>query len=289
MQNNYPKISIITPSYNQGQFIEETILSVIGQGYPNLEYIIIDGGSTDNTVEIIKKHEQHITYWISEKDKGQSDAINKGFKRATGDVLAWLNSDDYYMPGVLNAVALLTDINKTQLVYGNSFHFYEGKSKSWGSDVIKYNKEKDIRIAHNVVQPSTFWTRKTWETVGELDTDLHFVFDWEWFARTKKYNIEYIGTQKYLSAFRFHGNNKTTTGKEKRTKEILDVYKRHKGEVFAKYVAKIVEEYNNIWLTKWYINRYKLNRFEDKIIKLKYSKLTKQYGYKVFINVMEMF
>src|SRR5688500_3818909 len=96
-----PKISIITPTYNQGHFIEQTIQSVIEQDYPNLEYIIIDGGSTDDTLSVIKKYEKYISYWISEKDKGQSEAINKGFKKATGDVVNWLNSDDYYEPGVL--------------------------------------------------------------------------------------------------------------------------------------------------------------------------------------------
>src|SRR5687768_13083798 len=102
---NSPKISIITPSYNQGRFIEETILSVINQNYPNLEYIIIDGGSTDNTVEIIRKYEQHLAYWVSEKDGGQSEAINKGFKKATGDIVCWINSDDFFMPGALSKVA----------------------------------------------------------------------------------------------------------------------------------------------------------------------------------------
>ena len=93
---NYPKISIVTPSFNHAQFLEETILSVISQNYPDLEYIIIDGGSTDGSVEIIKKYEQYLTYWISEPDNGQSDALNKGFTRATGDIYGWLNSDDLY-------------------------------------------------------------------------------------------------------------------------------------------------------------------------------------------------
>ncbi|NVO00781.1 MAG: glycosyltransferase, partial [Geobacteraceae bacterium] len=100
-----PKITIVTPSYNQGRFLEKTILSVLDQGYPNLEYIVIDGGSTDESVEIIKKYADRLTYWVSEPDRGQSHAINKGFERATGEIFGWLNSDDWYHPGALQAVA----------------------------------------------------------------------------------------------------------------------------------------------------------------------------------------
>ena len=98
---SWPKISIVTPSYNQGEFLEETIRAVLLQNYPNLEYFIMDGGSTDNSVEIIKTYKPWLTYWVSEKDKGQADAINKGFERVTGDILAWLNSDDTYEPDIL--------------------------------------------------------------------------------------------------------------------------------------------------------------------------------------------
>ena len=108
---SYPKISIVTPSYNHGQYIEQTILSVINQNYPNLEYIIIDGGSTDNTVDIIKKYEEKITYWISEKDNGQSHALNKGIAKCTGDIFNWINSDDYFEDGTFYKLANHFTIN----------------------------------------------------------------------------------------------------------------------------------------------------------------------------------
>jgi len=118
MSEQFPKISIVTASYNQGQFIEETILSVLNQNYPNLEYILIDGGSTDNSVEIIRKYQQHFTYWVSEKDKGQANAINKGLQLCTGDIFNWLNSDDYLEPGSLHKIAAAFANEQVQMVAG---------------------------------------------------------------------------------------------------------------------------------------------------------------------------
>src|SRR5690242_10507015 len=124
---NLPKFSVVIPSYNQGQFLEETILSVINQGYPNLELFVVDGGSKDNSVDVIKKYESHITWWVSEKDKGQSDAINKGFSRVTGDIATWLCSDDLFTEGALKRVAELfsTLPDDIGVVYGGTILFGE--------------------------------------------------------------------------------------------------------------------------------------------------------------------
>ena len=118
--SDWPRISIVTPSYNQGKFLEETIRSVFLQGYPNLEYIIIDGGSTDNSIEIIKKYEPWLTYWVSEKDRGQSHAINKGFEHATGEIYGWLNSDDYFLPRALKAFAQASIKDKNSVAWAGS-------------------------------------------------------------------------------------------------------------------------------------------------------------------------
>ena len=136
------KISIITPSYNQGQYLEETIRSVRDQPYPNLEYIIMDGGSTDNSVEIIKKYESRLAHWESRPDDGQADAINKGFNMATGDILGWLNSDDYYKPGALTEVAEYFDADDLKIVFGECALYHEKSGKVKSSKVFEYAQSR---------------------------------------------------------------------------------------------------------------------------------------------------
>jgi glycosyltransferase involved in cell wall biosynthesis len=189
----WPKISIVTPSYNQAQFIEETIRSVLLQGYPNLEYIIIDGGSTDGSVEIIKKYEPWLTCWVSEPDRGQSHAINKGFKRSTGDIIAWINSDDYYTKEALKQAALgMDNYPKAGLIHGDGFYCSEdGK-------IIGRQVEKQVDLARllwyrPLVQPSIFFKRKSLEAVGELREDLYYRMDFDISIRTAVFfPIQYI-------------------------------------------------------------------------------------------------
>jgi len=226
---SHPKISVVTPSYNQGQFIEETILSVLGQHYPNLEYIIIDGGSTDNTIEIIRKYEKHISYWISEKDGGQSQAINKGFKVATGDIFCWLNSDDMFMPHTLDYIYRNIDINEAGICFGNCIHFKEDVDgvTSWGSDVVNMSVNTSLDIRDFIIQPSSFWSKKVWELVGPLREDVHFAFDWEWFLRAERQEIKLNAVSKCLSLYRYHKEHKTGSGGLQRQQEILKLYKAY--------------------------------------------------------------
>jgi glycosyltransferase involved in cell wall biosynthesis len=182
----WPKISIVTPSFNQGQFIEETIRSVLLQNYPNLEYIIIDGGSTDNSVAIIKKYEPWLAYWISEKDKGQAHAINKGFARATGDILAWLNSDDMYFPKILAYVAESFgkgDPNRFWLVTGVEYYDHESGKSSIKYQVPCYSLLDWIFKKASLNQQGAFWSKAIQTKAGPLLDDVHFGFDKELWMR----------------------------------------------------------------------------------------------------------
>jgi len=207
-----PKISIITPSFNQGQYIEQTIVSVINQNYPNLEYIIIDGGSTDNTVDIIKKYEKHITYWVSEPDKGQSDAINKGIKKATGDVINWLNSDDYYQPGTLNEIGNAFINNNTNVVCGRCKLFYDENDFKYseGSKVYFDNLPKTIGWLQ-IDQPATFFRKSIIDNIGPVNEQLHYLMDAEWWLKHLLYNglDGIIKTNTVFVNFRLHPTSKS--------------------------------------------------------------------------------
>ena len=209
---NLPKITIITPSFNQGQYIEETIRSVLLQNYPNLEYIIIDGGSTDNTVEIIKKYEKWLTYWVSEPDKGQSDAINKGLERATGDVFNWLNSDDVYLPNTLLTVGQYFLDKNLNVLCGREYLWYsDDKKVLTDGTVICASLEETIARGH-IQQPPTFFRLPIVKQLGGVDTRLHFCMDAElWVSYLTQFGL--IGVKKTdleINLFRMHEKAKTS-------------------------------------------------------------------------------
>jgi len=190
MTNN-PKITIITPSFNQGQYIERTIQSVLSQDYPNLEYIIIDGGSTDQTVDIIKKYEKHLKYWVSEKDNGQSHAINKGLKYATGDIINWLNSDDYLEPQALNVIAesFNSDID---IFCGYANLIYDKNIIKKQTSKLTGSVEKLIATGH-IMQPSTFFRKEIFDELTPLNETLHFMMDhYIWLQYILKYGVRRI-------------------------------------------------------------------------------------------------
>jgi len=220
----WPKVSIVTPSYNQGQFLEEAIRSVLLQGYPNLEYVIIDGGSDDNSVEIIKKYEPWLAYWISEPDKGQSNAINKGWEQATGEILAWLNSDDTYEPGGINrAVESLLVHPEIGMVYGACNKIDDCGNVIGQCPTMPFNLEALVCNEWFISQPAVFVRQEVIDRVGKVNEDLHLVMDWELWLRIALagFNIQYL--QQTIANFRIWGATKTQSQSERSGQEKLKV------------------------------------------------------------------
>ena len=243
-----PKISVITPSFNQGRFIEYTILSVISQQYPHMEFIILDGGSTDNTVEIIRKYEKHISYWQSKEDNGQASAINEGFKRATGSILCWINSDDMYLPGVFNRiVGYLTREMPPRIVFGNCIHIGDESGKVRGSSVTRAHERFDLSLCDYIIQPSSFWNRSAWEVTGQLNEGMRFAFDWDWFIRAKRASVDLLPLAEYFSIYRIHKEHKSGTARDKRIEElktIVATYNDHRlSKAFTKWM-RIYDRYH---------------------------------------------
>ena len=229
-----PKITIVTPSFNQGKYLEETILSVVGQGYPNLEYILMDGGSTDNSLDIIRKYAGYFAHWESNPDKGQADAINRGFQIATGDILAWLNSDDLYLPGALNYIAnRFGNTLEPKILFGNCLRFNEESKNAFASNVESLHQTLDFSLCDYIIQPSCFWTKAVWEKVGSLNIDLVYCLDWDWFLRAKKLGINFEAVDKFLSLYRLHAHHKTALGEEPRIDEISRIYQSYHSDAIA--------------------------------------------------------
>ena len=230
--SQYPRISIVTPSYNYGQFIEETIRSVLLQGYPNLEYIVIDGGSTDNTVEIIKKYEKYLTYWVSEPDEGQSQAINKGFSISTGKIMGWLNSDDLLDKKALYYLANAYKPGLNWWTGGASKILSNGKyinSKTKGLTPVTTN---DLLHARRIIcQVATFWNRKLWNEVGSSLSSLNLAMDYELWLRFSKISSA-IPINQNLGIFKTHLEAKTGTldGMTAYLAECDDIRRKYYGE-----------------------------------------------------------
>ncbi len=207
-----PKISVVTPSYNQGKFLEQTIRSVLLQNYPNLEYFVIDGGSQDESVEIIRKYEPWLTYWISERDRGQSHAINKGFTRTTGEIMCWLNSDDYFAPHALGTVSewLAATTGNLALVGHTIAVFQDGRAPVLG----RGNYESRLRLlkywkGYQMHQPSIFWRREVFEKVGLLKENLHLIMDFDYWARITEH-YSFTNVDQVLSYCNQHPAAKTS-------------------------------------------------------------------------------
>jgi glycosyltransferase involved in cell wall biosynthesis len=203
-----PRISIITPSFNQAHFLEQTIRSVLLQGYPNLEYIIIDGGSTDGSVDIILKYAPWLAFWVSEPDEGQGDAINKGLNKCTGDIIGWLNSDDYYHPGVLERISQVFRADPALgLVFGD-IQVIDPSGEVSGPIGYRHRPDRMLSCLEIPFQPASFFSSLLVQQIGPLDTSLHYVMDVDILLRAMA-NAPFMSLPLPLAFFRIHENSKT--------------------------------------------------------------------------------
>ncbi|MDB9474269.1 glycosyltransferase family 2 protein [Dolichospermum circinale] len=268
--SDWPRISIVTPSYNQGQFIEETIRSVLLQGYPNLEYIIIDGGSNDNSVEIIKKYEQYLTYWISEADRGQSHAINKGWEKCTGDYLAWINSDDCYISNALSCAIKRFIEYKCDFIYGPT---YIGSSLGEkqiieGKGITDFKLKNLLKFFYNVEyiipSQSVLLSKKLYSQIGFLDEDLHYCMDLDLFAKIILANPLVYRNSQPICFYRTHDMAKTCKQRELMRKESIEIAKKYSHLLAIKDWEKILRL---ISYSK-YLEEYHTNQREKTITNL---------------------
>lgn len=233
--SNLPKISIIIPSYNQVDYIEETILSVINQDYPYLQIIVIDGGSTDGTIDILKKYENFFDFWISEKDNGQSNAINKGFKKADGDIVTWLCSDDTYLNDSLKTVGdFFMKNSKIDFLYGNVISIDENSNIINKIRNLPFSKLGFFCVVASIPQPASFYRKKLLDKCGLLNEQLHFFMDYDLFSRMLIAGAKFKSIKNLLATYRYHNKSKTVNSQKDINNHI-----RIRNQVLRKYIKKL--------------------------------------------------
>lgn len=291
------KISIIVPSFNQGKYIEQTLFSVINQTYKNFELIVIDGGSTDETLDVIKKYDNEIAYWISEKDRGQSEAINKGFKVATGQILAWLNSDDLYCNNTLEEISKLFSQNiDVDIVYGDVINFSEN-----GKELYVQNKFElyDFFSRVSIHQPGVFWRKSVIDEIGMLNESLHYCMDYDFWMKLF-FNFKAIKVNTVFSRFREHEESKTNNNP-------LDLYKEYQYviSVFFNSIPNNVfkdrlidyniyfNNSNNLYIIKCHFTDIELQKlfhiYIERCINIEYTKHNYKVVIMLFFNLPKLF
>ncbi len=238
MKPYLPLVSIVTPSFNQARFLEATIQSVLSQNYPRLEYMIVDGGSTDGSLEIIKKYASRLTWWISEKDQGQTDALNKGFGHARGDILAWLNSDDTYESGAVASAAKYLQMHReVGLVYGDA-NYIDENGRRLGRFPAAQTDLRRLRQGYvHIPQQASFFRGELWRTLGPLDPSFYFAMDYDlWVRIASRAALKYL--PETWANFRLHAAGKTLAADDRCWPEMLRVHYRDGGHFLSLIVAK---------------------------------------------------
>lgn len=266
MDQKFPLVSIVTPSYNQVGYLEQTLESVLNQEYPHIEYIVIDGGSTDGSREIIDRYTSQLAYWVSEPDEGQTDAINKGFNNAHGDILAWLNSDDLYRPGaVVEAVEYFRDHPEVGMVYGDA-DYIDDTGEVIGHFPAAQTDYKRLRRGYvHIPQQASFFRARLWQMVGPLDPSFYFALDYDlWVRIAALAPIRY--TPRTWAAFRLHRDAKSLAEADRCWPEMIRVHERLGGGrlsvIYAKYLLRRLLEpvmplrlYTRLWFQQWAMGR----------------------------------
>jgi glycosyltransferase involved in cell wall biosynthesis len=245
------KISVVTPSFNQGEYLEDTILSVLNQDYKNVEYIVIDGGSTDNSVDIIKKYSDRLAYWISEPDNGQSEAINKGFKIATGDYVGWINSDDFYTDGAISKLVANIDDNSV-LYYGILGYCFEDGSHQILETVDEHITADSILNGNSCTsQPGSFYKKEDLQKVGYLDQDLNFVMDTDlWLKLLSCGEAKFV--PHVMAYLRAHNESKSCNKKITDIRESQRTHIKYGGSYFSNhYLRGLYAIYTNFFTKKY--------------------------------------
>ena len=228
-----PLVSIVTPSFNQAEFLEETICSVLNQDYQNLEYIIVDGGSQDESLEIINKYANRLAWWVSESDNGQTDAINKGFSKAKGEILAWLNSDDTYLPGAISeAIEFLESYPEIGMVYGDT-NLINMDGEVIGKFPARQTDNRRLMRGYvHIPQQAAFFRAHIWREVGPLDPSFYFAMDYDlWVRISQQTPIQYL--PRLWANFRLHGEAKSIEADDRCWPEMVRVHRREGGRKFS--------------------------------------------------------
>ena len=233
-----PLVSIVTPSFNQAAYLEETIQSVLSQDYAPLEYIIIDGGSSDGSLEIIQRYAEHLAWWVSEADRGQTDAINKGFARAQGEIFAWLNSDDTYLPGAISrAVAYLQENPEAGMVYGDA-NLVDENGKVIGKFPAAQTDYGRLRQGYvHIPQQAAFFRAALWRQVGPLDPTFYFAMDYDLWVRLARISALHYRPETWAN-FRLHGGGKSVAADDRCWPEMLRVHQREGGGRWSRLYFK---------------------------------------------------